>query len=208
MATIDTPKERFILILIKLLLFGLLLTGCAYSPPERDFADVDLLINVNDMPEGWAEAEFTENYPYSKEGAENLALRYFYFTSTTYLVKAGEDVYHYRNARAAYLGYKSIEDLYMTQRASDLTPWETPPEFVFSTALADRWRFACAYNSFAPSAEFGSRSRICRYLAQYEEFVVDFGVTMEVDGIIFITLEEITDVIETIDQTMGEYLQP
>jgi len=113
MAFIDISRGRFIL-LIGLIMAGLLLGRCVYSPPERDFADVDLLITVDDMPEGWAEAEFTENYAYSKESAENLALRYFYYTPTTYLVKAGEDVYQYRNARAAYLGYKANEKLYMT----------------------------------------------------------------------------------------------
>ena len=208
MTVTEIFKERIIFALTTLMLLTVLLIGCTNSPQEWDFTDADLLIDVTDMPEGWKAAEYTDNYPYDTEGADNQAFRKFSFQPTTYLVKAGNDVYHYRSPSTANRGYRAIIDRYMGQRASDLGPWETPPEFEFASSTADQWIFACVYSSFAPASEFGSKRRNCKFLAQYEEYVIEFSATMEVDDTTFMTLEEITNVIETIDQTMSEHLQP
>ena len=45
------------------------------------------------------------------------------------------------------------------------------------------------------------------YIAQYDEFVVKFGVTIEVDDQVFMNIQDVTKIIETIDQRMSEYLK-
>ncbi len=202
----EKPKARITIVITTLVIFSSMLIGCINSSPERDFADVDLLINEPDMPEGWREAEYTDNYPYDTEGAENLAYRTFSFEPTTYLVKAGHDVYRYQNPFYAGRGYTAYENRYMGQRPSDLSPWETPSEFNLTDSVAHQWRFACKYSSFAPAPEFGNKSRICMFLGQYEEFVIEFSATTEVDGTTFITIEEVSNIVTIIDQKMADKL--
>jgi hypothetical protein len=198
---------RITLIVFVALVFGTFLEGCYTGPPERNFSDTDLLIEVSDMPDGWEEAEFIASEKYSKEGADNRALRYFSFTLSPYFVKAGEDVYHYRSQSSAERGYKVLEQLYMEQNSRKITPWETPQGFDFTSSIASQWRFACVYSTFAPAESFGNNRQICKFLAQYEEFVIKFGVTIEVEGENIISIEDVTKIIITIDQKMMEALQ-
>lgn len=206
MINIQKPKVGITIVITTLVVFCSLLRGCGNSSPERDFADADLLIDEVDMPEGWKEAEYTDNYPYDTEGARNLAYRNFSFEPTTYLVKAGHDVYRYRNPFYARRGYTAYEKRYMGQRPSDLSPWETPSEFNVTDSVALQWRFACKYSSFAPAPEFGNKSRICMFLGQYEEFIIVFSATTEVDSTTFITLKEVSNIITIIDQKMADKL--
>jgi hypothetical protein len=49
----------------------------------------------------------------------------------------------------------------MTQSGGDLTPWETPEDFSFTSDIAQKSRFACVYNSFSPTPEFGNKAYLC-----------------------------------------------
>lgn len=166
------------------------------------------MIDKSAMPLGWESEEPIEYYPYDKEGADNLALIDFYYSDTPFLVRAGEDVYRFRNQYFANISYSHLVNAYMTQRANDVTPWQTPIGLDFTSSTADRCRFACAENSFSPSPEFGSKARICLYLAQYDEFIIMFRITIEVDNNVFISIDEVKNIIEEIDAKMAQYLNP
>jgi hypothetical protein len=91
---IKRQYSNYLLICMALFLFS----GCIGSTPKRAFKDSDLLINVDAMPVGWLESEFTDNAQYGTESSENLAYRTFYYSKTNYLVKAGEDIFRYRTS--------------------------------------------------------------------------------------------------------------
>jgi len=193
--------------LIATLLFLLgIVIGCTQSTPKRNFQDNELLLQLSDLPKGWVPAESTDN-GIENEGAEQYSIRYFQYQLTSYIVKSGEDLYRYRDIGIAYRNYKWFEKYYFSQSARDVTPWETPLEFTFTSSSANRWHFACALSSFSPTPEFGKESKICTYLAQYEEYVVNFGVTIEVNNQVFMSIEDVTKVIEIIDQRMRKYLR-
>lgn len=186
----------------------LLFTTCHTPAPKRDFVEVDLLIDVADMPNKWQEAEYSANDPYDKEAAENNAFRYFRYTDTPYLAKAGEDIYRYKNQSLAARNYQWFEREYLEPSNYDITSWQTPEGFEFHSAFANRWSFVCAYNTFSPAPEFGHKARICQYLAQYQEFIVLFGITIERDDKIFITVNDVRTILVKLDEKIGKYLEP
>jgi hypothetical protein len=105
-------KKVFPLILI--LLLATSIVGCTPSAPLRPFNDFDLLIQLKDMPNGWEGAEISKSDPNNSEGANNIALRYFSYTNTSLLVKAGETVYRYRNEFYGARNYSIFENEYFT----------------------------------------------------------------------------------------------
>ena len=203
----ETNRKFYILFLTILSIVStLFLSGCGKPAPKRDFPDSELLLKLSDLPEGWVAAESTDNY-IEKDYAEQYSLRYYQYSLTKYLVKSGEDLYRYKNLGIAYNNYKRLKKYYFSQSARDLTPWETPPEFRFTSSSTERWHFACGVSTFSPAPEFGKKRKICMYIAQYDEFVVKFGVTIEVDDQVFMNIQDVTKIIETIDQRMSEYLK-
>lgn len=204
---IDFNKDYYKLSLIPLFLISIILiSGCGKPAPNRNFLDSELLLRLSDLPEGWVAAKSTDN-GIEKEGAEQYSLRYYQYSLTSYLVKSGEDLYRYKDLGIAYNNYKWFKKYYFSQSSRDVTPWETPSDFQFTSMATERWHFACGISIFSPAPEFGKKRKICTYLAQYDEFVVNFGITIEVDDQVFMTIQDVTKIIETIDQRMSKYLQ-
>jgi hypothetical protein len=95
----------------------------------------------------------------------------------------------------------------MTQSGGDLTPWETPEDFSFTSDIAQKSRFACVYNSFSPTPEFGNKAYLCLYLAQYQEFIVLVGFTKEIDGVEYLSMDQIVSILEAVDKNINQYLK-
>lgn len=192
---------------LMLLAYLALLAGCG-SAPERSFADADLLIDESDLPDGWALTQSgVIKAIYTDEGEKSGAAVSFYATHTTYFTRMTEYVHRYSSARDAAWHYNRREQ----ERFNDksfyrTTPWQTPPGFTFTSALANQWRFACAGSSFNLQLDSRTHSTICRFQARYEEFLVTFSVDMEIDGQTLITVSELEQVIEAIDRKMVEHL--
>jgi hypothetical protein len=209
---VEMKKNNCLLLVLSPIVFiclvgSILLLGYYLPVSKRSFSEADLLIDITSMPNGWKIAERIVSYPYDKEGAENLAIQNFNYSDTFYSVKAGEDVFRYRNQFAASLHYWRLEKYYLEQSARDVTPWVTPEGFSFNSNHANQWRYACAYNTFSPSPEFGDKAKICQYLAQYDEFVIKFGITMEIDESTFITQDKVQQIIQDVDERMMQYLK-
>ena len=49
---------------------------------------------------------------------------------------------------------------------------------------------------------------MCKYFAQYDEYIISFGITTSVEGQEYITMEEVERIIEAIDQKVGAHLNP
>jgi hypothetical protein len=78
------------------------------------------------------------------------------------------------------------------------TPYAIPEEWSYQSAVADRFKFACA--EIEP---FGSarRVRTCTALAQYDEYISVFGAHMS-----HMALEDLERILIAIDERMALYL--
>lgn len=192
-----------------LLAYLALLYGCG-SAPERSFADADLLIDESDLPNGWALTQTgVIERTTDDEGQESGASVSFYATDTTYSARMIERVFRYRSTHDASWHYSRQEKESLNDKGFyRTTPWQTPPGFTFTSALASQWRFACAGSSFTLGLDPSTHSTICVYLAQYDEFLIFFSAKMEIDGQTLITVSELEQVIEAIDRKMVEHLSP
>lgn len=185
------------------------LDGCTWfekPAPTRTFSEVNLLIELSDMPERWAPSDSAPKHD-ADEGEVNSAYRNFYIPDAPYLIKAGEDVNRYEKIGLADWNYKLLQKKYFTPTYYTTSSWETPDDLHFTSSSAKQWRFACAYSIFSPAPEMGKQRKNCLYLAQYEEFIVNFGITTEVDQITFVSTEEIVSILEKVDARMTFYLQ-
>jgi len=199
-------KTTFIFCLC-LILISIVSTGCGASK-QRNFADADLLIDESAMPNDWSLAERSYNMTV-KEGQESGAYITFYYTGTSLFVRGGEDVYRYKNNKRAAWHYKRFEtDHFNDASVYRTTPWQVPEGFHFSSSSSEQWRFACAGSNFTVGSITGNTSTVCIYLAQYDEFLVFFSITIERDGAIFISIEQIISILDALDQNMGQYLNP
>ena len=188
-----------------LLLSCAFLAGCLPAP-ERDFLDADLLIDVSVMPGNWDMYQWSDSTN-EGEGQESGASVGFYVVGSPYLVHGGERIYRYTSERRATWHYERLEKYYFNdERASLTTPWIIPDGFTFASMSADQWRFGCAGSNFSPVPEMGTESTICMYLAQYQEFLVFFTITTEVDDEVMIDIDEIVHIVEAMDARMSEYL--
>lgn len=190
-------------------LCGSLLSACQ-SAPVREFADADLLISEGALPTNWALTEdgVSERIPRG-EGEESGAAVSFYATDTIYDARMIEYVYRYSSAGKAAWHYDRREkEVFNDASFYRTSPWQVPSGFTFSSSLANKWRFGCAGSSFTIGPSTGSTSTICTYLAQYDEFLVVFHADRDIDGSTVITVSELQQVVEAIDQKMSENLNP
>lgn len=186
-----------------LLLCLVILLGCG-SAPKRDFADADLLIDVHNMPENWAVAEYSETTR-DEEGQISGAHISFYYTETSFFVRGGEHIYRYRSTSRADRHYRRLEDYRFTPNIRQ-TVSVVPEGFTFSSITAAQWRFGCMYTTFSPTPEFGNGRTICQFLAQYDEFIVYFTITTQVEDETMITIDQVQAILEAIDKKMSQYL--
>jgi hypothetical protein len=191
-----------------LFLLAVFISACGVSSPPRDFADADLLIGKSVMPDNWSMLEVSSKWLWN-EGQEGGTYITFYATNTTFLVRGGEDIYRFKNASRAAWHYKRFErEHFNDDRYYITTPWEVPEGFKFFKSLANQCRFACAGDNFSLGTLTGKTATICIYLAQYEEYLIFFSITIERDGVYYISVEEIAPILEAIDHKMGQYLYP
>lgn len=197
-------KEYFVGVLI--LLSSLLFYGCNASP-DRNFADVDLLFDGSVMPENWELLGVSEEAN-GNEGQVSGAISVFSAQDTPLIVRCGEDIFRYKSTSKAAWHYERFEE-YEFSNTRCTTPWHVPANSPFVDALsADKWRFGCAGGFSSSIPNTGGERTICKYLAQYEEFLVSFIITTKVDGVVYIAIEDVYPIIEAIDRKMMQYLEP
>ena len=191
-------------ITIIILIIILVLSSCT-SAPERDFADADLLVDQSIFPaEDWTLIKQSDSLTDS-EGQVSGA--YFNMDSTRLatIARAGETIYRYDSENMAAFKYDRFQIYFKKSARSDPIP--NPEGFTFSSETPDQWRFGCVVNYFQPTSDFASSDTICMYLAQYEEFIVFFAITIESDGVKTISIEDLNKVIQAIDAKISDYLK-
>lgn len=197
-------RKRFGAVLLACLT---LLEACARAP-VRNFSVADLLIGIDDMPSEWHLAEDGVNASIGEnEGQASGASVAFSAESSTYYVPAVQRVYRYSSSGKAASHYARFErTIFNDASVYRTTSWQEPADFGYSSLTADRSRFACAGSNFSTGSYDGEASTNCVYLAQYEEFLVEFRVKVEVDDQRFFTTPQLARVVEAIDQKMSEQL--
>lgn len=182
------------------------ISGCV-SAPKRNFTDSNLLIDQTVMPPNWPVVEQSDSE--ENEGQVSGAYIIFANTETPYLDRAEEDVFHYSSASRAEWQYNRLKGYYFYDGGSyQTTPYHTPSGFIFSSSSAQRWKFACSDSNFTLGTSARKTSTDCEYLAQYQEFVIRFGITTEVDNTQFITIAQTVPIIKAIDFKISSYLSP
>ena len=191
-------------ITIIILIMILVLCGCTPAP-ERDFTDADLLIDLEAFPdEDWVLIDYSETLSDS-EGQVSGAYVIMDSTKLDTIARAAEKIFRYDSEDMSAFKYDRFQSYFEKSARSDPVP--TPDGFSFSSEIADQWRFGCTVNYFQPTSDFSDRTVICKYIAQYDEFLVFFTIAIEADGITTISIEDLIKVIQAIDTKMSEYLK-
>lgn len=178
-------------------LLMVLVVGCASSPPERELAIRDLLIDEDHYPSDWVLCEGPDNKA-ANEGQEEGVFITFN-TDAPVIVRSGEDVYRYGSQFKAAWHYGRFERQYFNDDSVyNLTPWSLPAELPYVSTIADQSRFACA------EKEFGYRSTICIFIGQYEEYLVFSTATIEAEGVSYMEFSELQVILQAIDQAMAD----
>lgn len=197
--------KRFSLLPLVMCLWAILLSACE-TAPQRSFLDADLFLALTDMPSGWAIAESISKVT-DNEGQVSGAAISFYALDTKYDARFTQIIYRYSGNGTAARHYDRFEnDMFSDTSVYRTTPWAIPANFTFSPKAAEHWHFGCAGSNFTIGPSTGTRSTICRYLAQHDEFLVILYIDMKIDEEAFISVLEINKVIETMDQRVYSYL--
>lgn len=192
---------------VRMLLFPicvmmLLVTGC-WQPeppaPERDFTLEELLLDLSVFPEGWEVSSPPGPTP-SGDGAifadESIAIWFRFRPDPSTLLAACHEVYRFRWAnRAAREFRKQQPILFNSQSIALLTPWEVPDELPYRSLFAEQSHFACAKSGI--TNKWG-----CRFMGQYEEYLVIFSTTMGER----MSYRDLELILQTIDKRMAKYL--
>jgi hypothetical protein len=181
--------------MIRALLLGtLLLSGCLGEPArERAFDITDLFLPLEAFPENWQEVgEIKAMGPNSsiglgdpddayiaykiRQGPNNVAYYYVYWNEYTGLAEVWFD--------------KTQRTAFNNNRVTIVIPWSTPDALSYRSAHADQFHVACA------TIEMVGRGVVCKVIARYEEFGVQFHSNISSE---IMSLEEFNTIVCQID---------
>lgn len=157
-----------------------------------------LLIDASAFPPGWYRAFDAGPIPKREYGErESLYVGFAHEGLQPYTLGASHTLYRYRNELDAAIVYtllfsgKGFPDHIM------ITGWVIPEEWLYQSAVADRFRFACGeLDSVAPKWT-------CKAVAQYDEYISVFSTELSPD---YMTHEDLERILVTIDERMGLHL--
>lgn len=182
-------------------LFGiaLFLAGCREQAPGRTFIALDLLLPVDSMPAGWE--MIGRPRPMGAVdgfGDEDDAVLSFK-SGPTENILADHFVLRFSNAHQASVWYqKHLPGWFNSESLAVSKPWTTPSTWSFSSSLAAEQHAACTINNVVYEKE------VCKYMAQYEEFVVIFWSVIRPD---LMTVEQFENTVAAIDAIMVLHLE-
>jgi hypothetical protein len=192
-------------------LVGLLSLACWCSPgscflfhlldepaPQRHFGIEELLIDVSAFPADWhvdgppaPEPHYDGAITYQKED-----IQIGFKADSPVHIAAGQVVYRFSARWKAAAAYSGQLRVLFANSAAAVTPWETPEELPYESAVADQFHFACHRTTLGPNT-------VCAALGQYEEYLVDFHTIMDTEYMTFADLERI---LVAVDERMALYL--
>lgn len=165
------------------------------EPPQRCFAIEQLFVDAAAFPPGWIidpEGPFTPaQAPFG--GVRSLERPTLMFYAETGGL-ATEQIQRYRTASMASEEFERwlISDFREEEFG---VPWFVPREVSYDHLVPDRFHLACN------TAE--ARIPMCRFLGQYEEYVIRFNTHMSPESMTYGDFER---VLQAIDERMAQYL--
>lgn len=179
-------------LLVLLLINGIIITSsCSFwkkpEPIMRDFDILDLLIGLGEMPDGWKIKVGPERF--QDVGAFEAAQIAFAVDENMAYNGASLGIYNYGTKRSAEYVFTKI-----------FTPLgkEIPPlEWSKISVPENQYKIGC-YN------REGREPYYCTWIAQYEEFIVDFSTWIIPS---YMSYGDMENVIIAIDQQMKTYLE-
>ncbi len=170
--------------------------GCSFGrprPPKRSFTPEDLLIDSDIMPSGWELADPT--FPAGDDLCtdESAAIR-FSVTNESQSMRGGtHSVYRYLSQDIAQRTFK-VKCLAHTRILDQVNEW------TYQSPVAEQSHFGC--HNMA-----GNAGLACEWAAQYEEYIVVFGVAMSPGEVSPTNIEQIEYIVKAIDERMTLYLE-
>jgi len=175
----------------------LLSTACGcwlWEPraPQRPFTVQDLLMDQEIVPPGWELSD-----PVFSVGdtlcTTECYRRGFRVSSSEGSIRYGRhNVYRYLSAGIAQ---RTFDHVYLAMSRS----LEPTSEWTYQSPVAERSHFGCVRMG-------GPANLFCEWGAQYEEFIVTFGVGLSSDELSPADREHIEEIVRAIDARMEHYL--
>jgi hypothetical protein len=170
---------------------------------SRGYPSIDeLLIDKSSFPEGWeaSEPDWTHppRAPWSgpTDMVEYISRDFYSLLGKG--ANADEVIRQFNSSRAAAERYG--HDIAVTFRDTEWnTPWVAPVELSFESSVADQYHYACSMLGEGEHAKLG-----CAYVAQYEVYVVYFGIAIYDTAAI--TYTDLNAVLEAIDERFAQYV--
>jgi hypothetical protein len=162
----------------------------------------DLMLDASVFPEDWAVC-IGPVPPPEHIGSERGEIEFLYVGFCPQGFEQGiggaeHDVFRYgRGLDVAIAYYLDFSRREFSDRYT-ITPYAIPQDWSYHSAVADRFRFACA--ELRPFGAGGSVLS-CKALAQYDEYISVFGAHMS-----HMTLEDMERILVAIDDKMALYL--
>lgn len=175
----------------------LLLSACGYRfwqprAPERSFTVEDLLIDQDMVPAGW---ELTD--PLFPVGdtlctTECATIGFKVTGDESSIEYGGQDVYRYHSAGIAH---RTFERIYLsaTRLQTSADGW------MYQSPVAEQSHFGCGKMA-------GNVEVYCEWGGQYEEYIVVFGARVPPGEVSLASIEQLEEVVRTIDEKMALYL--
>ncbi len=172
--------------------------GAAYTWPKPRATPVDLqglLMDTSAFPPGWRLQFGPANPPPGKHLKDELEALYVQFVATDSSLGATHAVLRYRNSVQAAVSFWTTDEF--SKESQLLTAWTVPKGWTYTSATADRFRFACA--------EFQGLDRFvsCHAVAQYEEYISVFHIRMSPGHM---TPDDLAVILRAIDERMAHEL--
>jgi hypothetical protein len=172
---------------------------CACTSTASKPADLrDLLVDASIFPQGW------HIDPPQVQGMEDLGqvegVDIQFLSDAPGLVAARQILLWYRDESSASKHFDELQlSWFNDSSVAALTPWVTPAQLPYRSAIANKSRFACSDNGIA------GRATVCQFLAQYRAYVVIFHTIMTPENYAVkgqMTFPELQPILEEIDRRM------
>jgi hypothetical protein len=167
-----------------------------YPPIDR------LLIDESSFPEGWEanDPDWTHPARAPWSGSTNMVeyISRDFFSLAGNGASAVQEIRQFDSSQAAAKRYE--HELVTIFRDTEWnTPWVAPAELLFESSVSEQYHYACSIGGEGDLAQPG-----CAYVAQYEVYVVYFGVAIY--DTVAITYAELIPVFESIDARFAQYV--
>ncbi len=185
------------------LILSVFLVSClGFGHPSRGFTAEDLLLTQEMVPQNWKR---TQVVPVSvaRFGFGNEEFdRQVGFVEQNDLqdrVLADHFVLVFRDAgRAANWYEDKIRSEFNDNSIAINGAWSSHPDLTYEPTSPEQYRVACAINNIA------GKQRVCKFMAQYQEFVIIFSTVIDSDTT---SVSGFNELVEQIDRIMIDHLQ-